>query len=98
MLYTVSGVISGIIISNWWKMLLQSGVVLLTFCFKVGQTLFQSGAEIIISSYGKVILKVGQLFESRVKVISKRDSYFRVGQAAISKWHIYFKKGQPNRL
>ena len=69
-------------------MLFQSGLASTTFYFKVGQALFQSGAGAVLSKWVNVYFKVGQLFQSGAKVISKWGSYFKVGQNVISKWDI----------
>ena len=67
---------------------MQSGQASTTFYFKVGQKLFQNEAKIKISNWGKVYFKIGQLFRSGVKNISKWCSYFRVASSNISKWDI----------
>ena len=48
-----------IVISKWDKKLFQSGADSTTFYFKVGQVLFQSGAETVISKWVIVYVKVG---------------------------------------
>ena len=48
------------IISKCDKELFQSGAASTTFHFKVGQALFQSVAETIISKWSKVYFEVGQ--------------------------------------
>ena len=48
-----------IFISKWDKKLFQSGADSTTFYFKVGQVLFQSGAETVISKWVIVYVKVG---------------------------------------
>ena len=81
-----------IFVSKWSKKLFQSGAASATFYFKVGQGLFQGGAETVISKYvnvfqcgskwGKSYFKVGKNF------ISKRGSYFKVGHNACYVNHV----------
>ena len=71
-------------ISFGTKLLFQSGAASTTFYFKVGQALFQSGAETVISKWVNVYFKVGQkLFQSGA-VISKWGNYFKVGHNTCS--------------
>ena len=63
------------------ELLFQSGADSTTFYFKVGQMLFQSGAETVISKWVTVYVKVGQnLFESGQLLPSGEKCFFKVGQ------------------
>ena len=56
---------SAAIISKWGKKLFQSEAASTTFYFKLGQALFQKGADTVISKWVKVCFKVEQkLFQS----------------------------------
>ena len=55
------------------------------------QALFQSGAEAVISKGVNVYFKVGHLFQSGVKVISKWSKILFQRGAVISKGDNYFK-------
>ena len=82
------------IVSKQSKKLFQSRGASTTFYFKVRQALFQSGADAVISNWVSLYFKVGELFQSGTKVISKWGSYFKVRQNVISKWGSYFKARQ----
>ena len=61
------------------KNLFESGAASITFYFKVGQLLFQNGAE---------------TFQSRARFVSKRGNCFKVGQKLFqSRAKCYFKVG-----
>ena len=81
------------IVSKWSKKLFQSRAASTTFYFKVGQAIFQSVADAVISNWVSLYFKVGQkLFQSgavtskwgkmlfqRGEVISKRGNYLKWG-------------------
>ena len=70
-----------IVISKWEKKLFQSGADSTTSYFKVGQVLFRSGAETVISKWVIAYVKVGQnLFESGQLLPSGEKCFFKVGQ------------------
>ena len=73
-----------IFVSKWSKKLFQSGTASATFYFKVGQGLFQGGAETVISKYVNVF-QCGSKWGK---------SYFKVGQLRQSGEKFYFKAGQ----
>ena len=86
------------IISKWGKKLFQSGAASKTFYFKVGQAIFQSGAETVISKWVNAYFKVGQkLFQSGA-VTSKWGKMLFHSGAVISKWGNYFKVGHNASL
>ena len=86
------------IISKWGKKLFQSGAASKTFYFKVGQAIFQSGAETVISKWVNAYFKVGQKLFHSGAVISKWGKMLFHSGAVISKWGNYFKVGHNTSL
>ena len=63
-----------ICITNWGKLVLQIGAAL--FYYKLGQTLLQIGAALLlqISKLGQALLQIG------AKSITNWDRYYKLGQ------------------
>ena len=81
------------IISKWGKKLFQSGEASTTFCFKVGQKLFQSEVETVISKWVTVYFELEQKLFQSWTITSKWDKMLFQIRAVISKWVNYFEKG-----
>ena len=56
-------------ITNWGKLVLQIGEAL--FCYKLGQTLLQIGASLLLQIGASVVTNWGQLLQVRATVITK---------------------------
>ena len=56
-------------ITNWGKLVLQTGEAL--FCYKLGQTLLQIGAALLLQIGASVVTNWGQLLQVRATVITK---------------------------
>ena len=65
------------IVSKWSKKLFQSRAASTTFYFKVGQALFQSVADAVISNCVSLYFKVGQLLQSEAKCYFKGGKLFQ---------------------
>ena len=56
-------------ITNWGKLVLQIGAAL--FYYKLGQTLLQIGAALLLQIGASVVTNRGQLLQVRATVITK---------------------------